>query len=63
MHPTANKSNSRSQSSSSSLASHDIIQKHILTDRPCLIEVAFPLKRTSLDSVHEKTVRHGHILL
>jgi adenine-specific DNA methylase len=26
-----------------------------------LIEVAFPLKQTSLDSVHEKTVRHGHI--
>ena len=27
-----------------------------------LIEVAFPLKQTSLDSVHEKNVRHGHIL-
>jgi adenine-specific DNA methylase len=26
-----------------------------------LIEVAFPLKQASLDSVHEKTVRHGHI--
>ncbi len=26
-----------------------------------LIEVAFPLKRVSLDSVHEKNVRHGHI--
>lgn len=26
-----------------------------------LIEVAFPLKQTSLDSVHEKSVRHGHI--
>jgi putative DNA methylase len=26
-----------------------------------LIEVAFPLKETSLDSVHEKNVRHGHI--
>ena len=26
-----------------------------------LIETAFPLKRTSLDSVHEKNVRHGHI--
>src|SRR5947208_12333893 len=26
-----------------------------------LIEVAFPLKQTSLDSVHEKNVRHGHI--
>ena len=26
-----------------------------------LIEGAFPLKQTSLDSVHEKNVRHGHI--
>jgi len=26
-----------------------------------LIEVAFPLQQTSLDSVHEKNVRHGHI--
>ena len=26
-----------------------------------LIEVAFPLKEVSLDSVHEKNVRHGHI--
>jgi adenine-specific DNA methylase len=26
-----------------------------------LIEVAFPLKQTSLDSLHEKNVRHGHI--
>ena len=26
-----------------------------------LIEAAFPLKRVSLDSVHEKNVRHGHI--
>lgn len=26
-----------------------------------LIEVAFPLKQTSLDSVHEKNVRHGHL--
>jgi len=26
-----------------------------------LIEVAFPLEQTSLDSVHEKNVRHGHI--
>lgn len=30
-------------------------------DKPRLIEVAFPLKQTSLDSVHEKNVRHGHI--
>src|ERR1700751_4157924 len=28
---------------------------------PRLIAVAFPLKQASLDSVHEKTVRHGHI--
>ena len=28
---------------------------------PRLIEVAFPLKQASLDSVHEKNVRHGHI--
>lgn len=33
-----------------------------MTDTPKrLIEVAFPLKQTSLDSVHEKSVRHGHI--
>lgn len=30
-------------------------------DRRRLIEVAFPLKEASLDSVHEKNVRHGHI--
>lgn len=30
-------------------------------DKPRLIEVAFPLKQASLDSVHEKNVRHGHI--
>ena len=28
---------------------------------PRLIEVEFPLERVSLDSVHEKNVRHGHI--
>jgi adenine-specific DNA methylase len=32
-----------------------------LTDKPRLIERAFPLKQASLDSVHEKNVRHGHI--
>lgn len=32
-----------------------------MTDQPRLIEHAFPLKQTSLDSVHEKNVRHGHI--
>ncbi|MDR2050220.1 MAG: DUF1156 domain-containing protein [Deltaproteobacteria bacterium] len=26
-----------------------------------LIETAFPLKQTSLDAVHEKNVRHGHL--
>lgn len=30
-------------------------------DKPRLIEHAFPLKQASLDSVHEKNVRHGHI--
>jgi len=32
-----------------------------MADTPRLIEVAFPLKQASLDSVHEKNVRHGHI--
>ena len=32
-----------------------------MTDEPRLIEHAFPLKQTSLASVHEKNVRHGHI--
>ena len=31
------------------------------TNNKRLIEVAFPLKQVSLDSVHEKNVRHGHI--
>lgn len=31
------------------------------SESPRLIEVAFPLKQASLDSVHEKNVRHGHI--
>ena len=30
-------------------------------EKPRLIERAFPLKQASLDSVHEKNVRHGHI--
>src|SRR5271168_1770448 len=33
----------------------------MMTDRPRLIEVAFPLKQASLDSVYEKNIRHGHI--
>jgi len=32
-----------------------------MTDDARLIERAFPLKQASLDSVHEKNVRHGHI--
>ena len=32
-----------------------------MNDPPRLIEHAFPLKQASLDSVHEKNVRHGHI--
>jgi putative DNA methylase len=32
-----------------------------MSDQKRLIEVAFPLKQTSLDAVHEKNVRHGHI--
>lgn len=32
-----------------------------MIDKPRLIEHAFPVKQTSLDSVHEKNVRHGHI--
>ena len=30
-------------------------------DHPRLIEVAFPLKQASLDSVHEKDARRGDI--
>ncbi len=32
-----------------------------MSDFERLIEHAFPLKQASLDSVHEKSVRHGHI--
>jgi len=32
-----------------------------MSDQPRLIERGFPLKQASLDSVHEKNVRHGHI--
>jgi hypothetical protein len=32
-----------------------------MTDFPRLIEHAFPLKQASLDNVHQKNVRHGHI--
>ena len=33
----------------------------MVSDTKRLIEVTFPLKKASLDSVHEKNVRHGHI--
>lgn len=33
-----------------------------MTDKPRLIEAAFPLKQASVATpVHEKSVRHGHI--
>lgn len=32
-----------------------------MAELPRLIEFAFPLRQASLDSVHEKSVRHGHI--
>jgi adenine-specific DNA methylase len=32
-----------------------------MADTPRLIETAFPLRQASIDSVHEKNVRHGHI--
>jgi len=32
-----------------------------MTDKPRLIEVAFPLRQASPASVHEKNVRQGHI--
>jgi len=32
-----------------------------MSDHPRLIESAFPLKQASINSVHEKNVRHGHI--
>src|SRR5262249_558630 len=32
-----------------------------MDDTPRLIEAAFPLRQASIDSVHEKNVRHGHI--
>ncbi|MEI6782058.1 MAG: DUF1156 domain-containing protein [Verrucomicrobiota bacterium] len=32
-----------------------------MNDYPRLIEHAFPLRQASIDSLHEKNVRHGHI--
>ena len=42
------------------MTSHDS-RRFGTTDRKRLIEAAFPLEHVSLDSVHEKNVRHGHI--
>src|ERR1700674_3154319 len=39
----------------------DIAHSNETGARPRLIERGFPLKQASLDSVHEKNVRHGHI--
>ena len=36
-------------------------KKLLVVDKLVLSNVAFPLKQASLDSVHEKNVRHGHI--
>ena len=33
----------------------------MVTKAKRLIEAAFPVREASLDSVHEKKVRHGHI--
>ena len=37
-----------------------MIDKEMASDRR-LIEVAFPLEQASIDSLHEKSVRHGHL--
>jgi hypothetical protein len=39
----------------------DALMAMPLSDGKRLIEVDFPLEQVSLDSVHEKNVRHGHI--
>jgi uncharacterized protein DUF1156 len=39
----------------------DALMATPLSDGKRLIEVDFPLEQVSLDSVHEKNVRHGHI--
>jgi hypothetical protein len=36
--------------------------EQLMADGRHLIEVAFPLKQASLDSVHEKNVRHGQVI-
>ena len=43
------------------MATTSALDNKNMTDFPRLIEHAFPLKQASLDSVHEKNVRHGHI--
>src|SRR6266581_9696247 len=42
-------------------SSLDRQRSDLAVDKTRLIECAFPLKQASLDSVHEKNVRHGHI--
>ena len=42
------------------MSSHQMRSPAVTTDKR-LIEVAFPLEQVSLDSVHERNVRHGHI--
>jgi hypothetical protein len=37
------------------------VRREGIGNRPRLIDRASPLKQASLDSVHEKNVRHGHI--
>jgi adenine-specific DNA methylase len=46
---------------SQNLQSGEVTMDERQNDTPRLIEHAFPLKQASLDSVHEKNVRHGHI--
>src|SRR5438477_12614885 len=38
-----------------------MMKQNEMKDYSRLIEHAFPLKQASIDSVHEKSVRHGHI--
>src|SRR5262245_25785750 len=41
--------------------SQNLLPGDTMNDFSRLIEHAFPLRQASIDSVHEKTVRHGHI--
>src|SRR5438477_7678858 len=38
-----------------------MMKQNEMKDYSRLIEHAFPLRQASIDSVHEKSVRHGHI--